>query len=134
MSLDSMLQNFVNKDYDEIKEFAEIALSRLMPPLSEALGEDDAAAALCIFIASSTAADGTLTVKEKQLMKEVMGIEPDKAKEFVLKAHDYDTADKFYDACPSEVQSDLMMLCLCFFAVDERISKEEISLLNRFMD
>lgn len=129
-----MLQNFVNKDYDEIKEFAEIALSKLMPPLCKSLGDDDAVATLCIFISSCVAVDGTLTVKEKQLMEEIMGIKPEQAKEFVLKAYDYDTADKFYDACPSEVQGDLIMLCLSFFAVDERISKEEVGLLKRFMD
>lgn len=134
MSLDNMLQNFVNKDYPEIKEFAEIALSKVLPPLCESLGDDDAVAALCIFISSCVAVDGTLTVNEKKLMEEVMGIKPEDAKGFVLKTYDYDTADKFYDACPAEIQGDLIMLCLSFFAVDERISSDEVNLLKRFFD
>lgn len=134
MNLDELLTFFVNKDYEELVSIAEVAVSRLIPPLERKLGEDDAYVALCVFVSSCVGADGTLTPNEKKLLKRVMGVDPDNAKTLVENAVDYRIANGLFDSVDEAIRKDLMMLCLACFAVDERINKDEIELLKHFLD
>lgn len=133
MTMDELLQDFVNKDYDEIKVIAQIAVSKVVPLLKNIYSEDNVYTALIILITSCVAADGNLSANEQRLMRDIMGVEPEEASNLVKNAYDYDFSDKFFDSCSEEVRKHLTLLVLSFLAVDERISKNEIDLLKRLL-
>lgn len=133
-SLDSLLQDFVNKSYEEIRDAAEYGMRYVLPELKKVFGEELAFAALLSMISSCIAVDGTFSAKEQQLMHEVLGLTPARAKTLIESSADIDFADKFIDACDLETKMSLVTICLCFFAVDERISSNEVKLLARFIE
>lgn len=133
MNIDELLKTMVNKEYDELKAIAQTAVTRIIPPLKEIVGEDTAFGALVVFITTCVAADGNLTVNEKRLMNDVMGVAPENAKDVVQKGYDYDFTDKFFDSCSDDMKKDLLLLCVAFFAIDESICKEETALLRRLI-
>ncbi len=133
MNLDELLQRIVNMEYDEIKNIAQTAVVKVVPLLEKMVGKDNAFTALIVIITSCVGADGNLTPNEKRLMQDVMGVEPENARNVVQNTFDYDFANSFFDNCPDEVKQHLLLLCIAFFAVDERISKEEIDFLKRLL-
>lgn len=133
-SLDSLLQDFVNKSYEEIRGAAAYGIDSIIPELKKIFGEELAFTALLSMISSCIAVDGTFSAKEQQLVHEVLGLTPDKAKTLIENSADIDFADKFIDACDLETKMHLVTICLCFFAVDERISSNEVKLLARFIE
>jgi hypothetical protein len=42
--------------------------------------------------------------------------------------------DKIFDACGTELKTELLSFCLCFMAVDETISREETAFVKRLLD
>lgn len=133
MSLDDLLQKIVNMEYDEIKNLAQAAVVKVVPLLEKIVGKDNAFGALVVIITSCVGADGNLTPNEKRLMHDVMGVDPNNARNVVQNSCDYDFSNEFFDSCPDEIKQHLLLLCIAFFAVDERISKEEIEFLKRLL-
>lgn len=133
MDLDNLFRKYVNMSYDELKEVASSNLVEILPRLSEIVGQDNAIKTLIIIISSCTTADGVLTVKEKEFLQDLLAIEPDRAKDLVKEAHDYKFTDDVIDSMSNELRDRVLTLCLCFFAVDEKISKEEISLMIKLV-
>lgn len=133
MNLDEMLQSMVNKDYDELVAFANTAISRLVTPLARMVGEDYASESLVKFIASCVTADGSLTPLEVKFISEIFGIEESAVYYFVKEVHDYEFADRFFDSLDENLRKHLLVLCCACFAVDEKINRDEIALLKRFL-
>lgn len=133
MTLDEMLKQVVNKDYEELVAIAKTAIAHLIPPLTKMVSEDYAYKCILVFVASCVAADGALTGLEKKFLNEVLGIAADDSMQFVKAGTDYAFSDAFYDSLDRELRGHLTMLCIACFAVDEKISKDEIALLKHFL-
>lgn len=133
MTLDEMLKQVVNKDYEELVAIAQTAITHLIPPLTKMVGEEYAYKSIMVFVASCVAADGALTGLEKKFLADVMGIGASDSMEFVKVGTDYAYSDAFYDSLDRTLRWHLTMLCISCFAVDEKISKDEIALLEHFL-
>ena len=128
-----MMQNIVNKDYDELVGFGKIALTKIMPVLKAVDEEHEGVFALTSIILSAVGADGTLTVLERNWIKDVIGLSDD-AIDGMIKLYTSkteDLTDALFDNGPTDFKGDLMMFVLSILAVDEKISKEETAFVKK---
>ena len=128
-----MMQDFVNKDYDELVSFGKIALGKIMPVLEAIDTEHKGMFMLTSIILASVGADGTLTALENKWLKDVMGL-TDETIDNMLKLYNSkmeDLTDALFDNAPQEFKGDLMMFVLSILSVDEKISKEETAFVKK---
>ncbi len=128
-----MMQDFVNKDYDEPVSFGKIALGKIMPVLEAIDTEHKGMFMLTSIILASVGADGTLTALENKWLKDVMGL-TDETIDNMLKLYSSkmeDLTDALFDNAPQEFKGDLMMFVLSILSVDEKISKEETAFVKK---
>ena len=128
-----MMQNMVNKDYDELVEFGKIALGKIMPVLTAVDTENEGMFALTSVILSAIGADGKLSALENQWLKDVIGLS-DEAIDNLIKLYSSkmeDLTDALFDNAPTDFKGDLMMFVLSILAVDEKISKEETAFVKK---
>lgn len=134
LSFEDILQNYVNKSYDELKAMARYEANIVLPALRRSFGKEYAYAALLSVISSCIAADGRFSAKEQQFLYELLNLTPDRARAYVEKTANAGFADEFFDSCSKDEKTHLLKLCICFCAVDERISSDEINLLRRLVE
>ena len=135
-SLKEMMQDIVNKDYDELLYFAQRAMVDVMPECKAVDPDNDGVLMLTSLILTAVAADGTLTALEKKLLHDVTGLD-DAAISKMIAMYDsrmVDLADTFVDNMGSQTKAHALALILAFAAVDEKISRDEIRLINKLMD
>ncbi len=128
-----MMQDIVNKDYDELVEFGKIALVKILPVLKAVDEENEGMFALTSIVLSAIGADGTLTALERKWIKDVLGLNDD-AIDTMIKLYTSkteDLTDALFDKGPTEFKGDLMMFVLSILAVDEKISKEETAFVKK---
>ncbi len=128
-----MMQDIVNKDYDELVAFGKIALGKIMPILKAVDTDHDGMFALTSVVLASVGADGTLTALENKWLKDVMGLQ-DETIDNMIKLYSSkmeDLTDALFDNAPQEFKGDLMMFVLSILAVDEKISKEETAFVKK---
>ncbi len=131
--LDELLQEMVNKDYEELVGFGKIALTHLMPVFEQIDADNKGMAVLSSVILSSIGADGTLTTLERSYLRDVTGMGDDAISKFItIYTPDMtELTDKLYDAAPTELKAHLMTFVLTILAVDEKISREETAFIHR---
>lgn len=128
-----MMQDMVNKDYDELVSFGKIALGKILPTLEAIDTEHKGMFALTSIVLASVGADGTLTALENKWLKDVMGL-TDETIDNMIKMYSSkmeDLTDALFDNAPQEFKGDLMMFVLSILAVDEKISKEETAFVKK---
>ena len=128
-----MMQDIVNKDYDELVSFGKIALGKIMPVLKAVDADNDGMLVLTSIVLASIGADGTLTALESKWLKDVMGLN-DETIDNMIKLYSSkmeDLTDALFDNAPQEFKGDLMMFVLSILAVDEKISKEETAFVKK---
>lgn len=128
-----MMQNFVNKDYDELVNFGKIALGKILPVLKAVDEENEGMFALTSVVLSAIGADGTLTVLERKWMRDVLGLTDDAIDNLITlyTSKTEDLTDALFDNGPTEFKGDLMMFVLSILSVDEKISKEETAFVKK---
>lgn len=134
-SLNELLQEMVNKDYNELVALAQRAMVEVMPSCKAVDKDHNGILMLTTLILTAVAADGVLTGLERKMLGEVTGLD-DKAVDTMISMYDsrmVDLADHFVDNMGSDVKSHALMLILAFVAVDEKISKEEIRLVHKLL-
>ena len=128
-----MMQDFVNKDYDELVAFGKQAFVNVYPVCKAADKETDGFILMTSILLSAIGADGTLTGLEKQWLRDVMNLN-DEQIDNLIKMYDpkmVDLVDTLFDASPANFKADLMILVLSILAVDEKISKEETAFVKK---
>ena len=134
-SLNEMLQEMVNKDYDELVAFAQRAMVEVMPSCKAVDPDNNGILMLTSLILTAVAADGVLTGLERKMLGEVTGLSND-AIDKMISMYDsrmVDLADRFVDNMGEDVKGHALMLILAFVAVDEKISKEEVRLVQKLL-
>ena len=133
-----LLQDYVNKPYEELLELANGSIQVLIPAF-EQRDVGDWATFIMPFICTSLAIDGKLTELEYRFLNDLLGanFNYQEAKEVVGVHYDANIiqlVDQMIDACGERVKAALLMFCLCFTAVDETISREEAAFISLLMD
>lgn len=128
-----MMQDFVNKDYDELVSFGKIALGKIMPILKAVDTDNDGMFALTSIVLAAIGADGTLTALETKWLKDVMGLQ-DETIDNMIKLYSSkmeDLTDALFDNAPQDFKGDLAIFVLSILSVDEKISKEETAFVKK---
>lgn len=135
-NLNEFLQDYVNKSYDELLFHARYSLSELVEPLTSIFGTtEDAAQVSLIIISACVGIDGKITGLENKFIGDLTGnpgdysdmvanLSGEKARELT---------DGLVDSLSGDLKSYLTIFCLCFLAVDETISREEVAFIQRLI-
>lgn len=137
MSLNEILQNFVNEPYETLVGMAKEAIVNLRPVLNDLVKEEKGGSKILVaLMATSLAVDGKLSDLEYQFVCDVL--EEDFSREDVkglAAAHYGDemiaAIDGLVDACSTDLKSTLIVFCCCFLAVDETINRDEVAFIQK---
>ena len=135
-TFNELLQNFVNKDYPELRDLAMEATVRLKVPCRAVDPEYDGNYMLCSLILSAIAADGVLTALEKKLLSDVLGLD-ESGIQTMISMYDSqmpDLVDHFVDNMGDDTKADAIMLITAIASVDEKISREETAFIRRLFE
>ena len=130
-TLSELLQNYVNKPYDELLALASDSLVKLSDFFSS-IDEEASGNVLLHIIATTLAADGKFTKLEYQFICDLLNLDVsyEDMKELLAEFNNGESlllTDKVFDNIQStEVKAEMLNLMLCIMAVDENISREEV--------
>ena len=117
----ALMQEYVDKSYEELFEIANNSLSVVMDVFNKIAKDGNGAPYVVLFISTTLAIDGRFTELEYKFLNELLGgnLSYEAAKENVQAHYDdelFDAADKIIDSCPDNLKSVLLMLVTCFAA------------------
>ena len=124
-----ILQDYVNKSYDELLAIAKNAFCNAMNFFAQFDKDKNGATVLVPVVSSILGSDGKLTALEYQFLKDLVGdIEYETLKSSV-QAHygeEWENAiDNLIDSCNDEMKATVLTLITCFAAVDETVTVDE---------
>ena len=124
-----LLQDFVNKDYDELLSIANGALEVIIEAHSQISPDGQASDFILPFIATTLAVDGQYTQLEHNFLNSLLESDIDYEEGKTCMQSYYNTeifelVDQMIDACGNELKNAIIIFCLCFAAVDETITRE----------
>ena len=134
-TLNELLQDFVNRDYEELVAIGKIAFAKVHPVLCKIDAENNGYFLMTNVLLSAIGADGKLTDLESKWLKDVAGLD-DNAIDTLLKLYNTkteDVTDALFDNAPETLRADLLMLVLSIMAVDEKIAYQETAFLAKLM-
>ena len=135
MDFGALLQEFVNKDYNELLALAKQAVVRVLPVCKTVDEQNNGIAALTGILLSAVAADGKLTRLEAQFLADITGLDAagvDKLTDMYT-GKMVELTDLLADKFSKEVKADIMILVTCLAACDETISREETAFLRQIL-
>lgn len=138
-SFQEILQEYVNLSYEDLLSLAKKNFAKIMPCFNS-IAKDGNGGSVCVaFISACLAADGELSSLEIRFVNDVTNSQLTREELFNITQEFIDggafaLSDAVYDACPAEVRGDLLSFCLCFCAVDETISANEVAFIKRLLN
>ena len=87
-------------------------------------------------ILTAIGADGVLSSKERQFLRDVLGLSDDSITKYI-KMYDsrmVDLVNTFADRSSSEIKGHTMMLIMSVCACDEKISREETAFIRKILE
>ena len=133
-----LLQDYVNKPYEELLEIANDALAVIVEALTQVAPEENTAEFILPFIATTLASDGRYSEMEHNFLNDVLqgDLTYEEAKN-CMQAHYnpevFEFVDQLIDSCGQDLKSALILFCLCFAAVDETITRDESAYLVKLL-
>ena len=136
-TLNELLQDYVNKSYDELLTLARNSVEEIVCRLSKD-GDTEIPAKVCYFLTMACiGADGKLSDLEQRFYRDLLGVNTtyQDLSHNALDGNDElrALADQMFDASSLELKAPILSFCLCFLAVDETISRDEIAFINRLL-
>ena len=143
-TLNELLQKYVDASYETLLEIANQNFSNLMPVFEEvakkAHGDDNNGGAeiMVPIMCATLAVDGRFTELEYNFFKDLVGskMSYEQVKSVVANyanEEGFALVDGIFDACGSELKSELLSFVLCFLAIDQTISSEETAFIKRLL-
>lgn len=133
----ALMQEYVDKSYDELYNIANQALSVVMDVFNKVAKDGNGAPYVILFLSTTLAIDGKFTELEYKFLTDLIGnISYEDAKASVQAHYSneaIDLADKLIDSCPDELKSVLLMLVTCVAAVDKTITVDEARYIAKLM-
>lgn len=137
MTLNEILQDFVNEPYESLVGIAKASIANLAPIFAKIAEDGKPAKFIIPFFATSLAVDGKLSELEYKFVCDVFFDMPYEEVKQLVQMHYSEKmvsmVDQLIDSCPVELKSQLVTLCCAFLAVDETISREEVAFVQRLL-
>ena len=136
MDYNTLMQEFVNKDYSELLSLARQAMQNVLPACKAVDTQHDGMAALTAILLSAVAADGKLTGLEAKFLSDLTGLDAagvDKLTDLYT-GNMVDITDLMADKGGKELKTNIMMLVVCLAACDETISRDENAFIRKILE
>lgn len=133
---DELLQNYVNSDYEVLVNIAREALGKVLPTCQAVDPDNKGMLMLSSIILSAVGADGVLTAKEREFLRDVLGLDDEQISKYI-KMYDsnmVDLVNNFADKLSDDVKTQTLTLIICVAACDEKISREETAFIRKILD
>ena len=133
-----LLQQYVDMPYDELLKTANQNMDYFIGDIQQKFGTQDGNGFVAVLIGVCLGIDAKLTELENKFLNDVTGAKNSYAEnlKFVQQANT-EVARKLVEdvvrRLPKKTRATICSFCLCFFAVDETVSKEEIAFLERLL-
>ena len=133
-----LLQKYVDMPYDELLETANQNMAYFIGDIKQKFGPQDGPGFVAVLIGVCLGSDAKLTELENKFLNDVSGAKNSYAEnlKFVQEAST-EVARKLVEdivrSLPQKTRAAVCSFCLCFYAVDETVSKEEIAFLERLL-
>jgi uncharacterized tellurite resistance protein B-like protein len=135
-SFNETLQNMVNQDYSTLVAFGKKALGHLLPACKAVDQQNNGLFMASSIILTAIGADGVLSTKERQFLRDVLGLSDDAITKYI-KMYDsrmVDLVNTFADRSSSEIKGHTMMLVMSVCACDEKITREETAFIRKILE
>ena len=138
-NLDQLLQEYVNRPYDELMGLARASMGALSSDMSAIFGDDGSVAnAYLIITAACFGVDMKFSTLEYTFLKELIGsdLNYNDMKNVIqgfCGTDSMDLTNRLADSLSRESKSTLLIFCLCLLSVDETITREETAFLVELM-
>ena len=137
-NLNQLLQKYVNMSYEELLDMAKFSLSQFLDVLLENSGADGASKVCAVMTAACLGADGKLSALEHKFFNDLLNSDDsyDENLAFVQSLGTEEArelVDGMVDAMSSDHKAAAVSFCLCFLAVDETITRDEVAFINRLI-
>lgn len=137
MTLNELLQDFVNEPYENLVNIARGTISDLLPVFNNIAEDGQGSKFLVAFMATSLAVDGKLSDLEYRFVCDILGdFSYEEVKELAQAHYSGDMielTDRIADACDQDLKATLLTFCCAFLAVDETISREEVAFIQKLL-
>lgn len=139
-NFNEILQDYVNLDYEQLVAIGKGELSKMARSLSNYFDDTDyAAKALLMFTGVILGMDGKLSMLECRYLNELLDAEHsyDETCDMVscfTTQEARDLVDNLIDAMDTDAKASALTVALCFCAVDETISREEVAYFKKLME
>lgn len=138
-NLNQLLQRYVNMSYEELLDMAKFSLSQFLDVLLENSGADGASKVCAVMTAACLGADGKLSTLENKFFNDLLDCDDSYAKNLAFvqslgTEEARELVDSMVDAMSSDHKAAAVSFCLCFLAVDETITRDEVAFINRLID
>lgn len=135
-SYHDLMQKCVNMSYDELLGLAKYSLSQFANTLGRTGG---AAEACAVITAACLGVDGKLTALESKFLNDILDSDDsyDSNLNFVRSLSGDEACelvDELVDSLSADEKAAVISFCLCFLAVDETISRDEVAFIYRLID
>ena len=144
MTMQELMQKFVDASYEELLDAAKDALNVVYPKIEEVFADNKDVSTgdiLLMFISTTIASDGYFTDLEYRFFCDLTGTDYsyEKVKGFIaqhLGEEFKKSADILFDniASDNESKNALFILCLAVCSVDKTINTEEIAFIRRLVE
>ena len=137
-NLSQLLQRYVNMSYEELLDMAKFSLSQFLDVLLENSGADGASKVCAVMTAACLGADGKLSALEHKFFNDLLDCDDsyDDNLAFVQSLGTEEArelVDGMVDAMSSDHKAAAVSFCLCFLAVDETITRDEVAFIDRLI-
>ena len=137
-TLNELLQDYVNLSYDDLLQIANRNFNKIAPFFARLSDDGNPAKYIVPIVGAALAVDGKLSQLEYKFINDLLGGGLSYDAVLQLANNNYNTSsmeytDKVVDALNGEERTALLALCLCIMAVDETISREEVSFIKRLI-
>ena len=138
-SLNQLMQNYVNMSYEELLGLAQFSLSKFIGTIVDEAGAQTASKIVAVMTAACLGADGKLSALENKFFNDLLDCDDSYADNlaFVQSMGDDEArelVDGLVDRLSDEEKAAAVSFCLCFLAIDETITRDEVAFINRLVD
>ena len=139
-NFNELLQDYVNLDYEQLVAIGKGELSKMARSLRNYFDDTDyAAKALLMFTGVILGMDGKLSMLECRYLNELLDAEHsyDETCDMVscfTTQEARDLVDNLIDEMDTDAKASALSVALCFCAVDETISREEVAYFKKLME
>lgn len=136
-TLQELLQDYVNKPYEELLTLAKTSYIQIVARLNQTEGAEVATAAGIVLVTACLGVDGVLSDLEYRFFCDLFGATASRADlnaELMRdRAETQELADGLFDSCDTDLKSAMLEFCLCFLAVDQAITRDEVAFVVRLL-